>query len=101
YIRSGLISHDNPQLVLSGSYDKTIKLWDLRNNKCNMTIDHGAPVEEVLMFPGGGIVLSAGKQTQINCHCCYYYGGGGGGDVYFNFVCRWSNFKCMGYVCWW
>ncbi|CAJ0634860.1 9956_t:CDS:10 [Entrophospora sp. SA101] len=63
YIRSGLISHDNPQLVLSGSYDKTIKLWDLRNNKCNMTIDHGAPVEEVLMFPGGGIVLSAGGPT--------------------------------------
>lgn len=26
-----------------------------------MSLDHGAPVEQVLMFPGGGVALSAGS----------------------------------------
>ncbi|PKY37387.1 WD40 repeat-like protein [Rhizophagus irregularis] len=60
YVRAGLISNDNPHLVLSGSYDQTVKLWDLRTNTCTMTLTHEMPVEEVLIFPSGGTVISAG-----------------------------------------
>ncbi|OZJ02132.1 hypothetical protein BZG36_04583 [Bifiguratus adelaidae] len=60
YIRSGSISPDDPNLILSGSYDRSIKLFDLRANSCVMTMDHHDPVEDLLMFPGGGVVVSAG-----------------------------------------
>ncbi|ORX62440.1 WD40 repeat-like protein [Hesseltinella vesiculosa] len=60
YIRSGVVSDDNPNLVLTGSYDQTVKLWDMRQDDCVMTMQHGAPVESILMFPGGGAVVSAG-----------------------------------------
>ncbi|KAF9903291.1 snoRNA-binding rRNA-processing protein [Lobosporangium transversale] len=60
YIRSGMVSHDNPHLILSGSYDQTVKLWDMRTQGCVMTMNHGSPVEAVEMFPDGGVVVSAG-----------------------------------------
>ncbi|KAF9412595.1 snoRNA-binding rRNA-processing protein [Podila epigama] len=63
YIRTGMVSHDNPHLILSGSYDQTVKLWDMRTQGCVMTMDHGAPVECVNMFPDGGVVVSAGGPT--------------------------------------
>ncbi|KAF8975634.1 snoRNA-binding rRNA-processing protein [Entomortierella lignicola] len=60
YIRSGMVSYDNPHLILSGSYDQTVKLWDMRTQGCVMTMNHGAPVEAVEMFPDGGVVIAAG-----------------------------------------
>jgi U3 small nucleolar RNA-associated protein 15 len=60
YIRAGLVSAENPNLIVSGSYDQTVKLWDMRSNSCVMTMNHGAPVEDVLMYPGGGAIVSAG-----------------------------------------
>ncbi|KAI9304399.1 WD40-repeat-containing domain protein [Cunninghamella echinulata] len=60
YVRTGVVSDDNPNLILTGSYDQTVKLWDMRQNECVMTMQHGAPVESILSFPGGGAVVSAG-----------------------------------------
>ncbi|KAF9358285.1 snoRNA-binding rRNA-processing protein [Mortierella sp. AD094] len=60
YIRTGMVSRDNPHLILSGSYDQTVKLWDMRTQGCVMTMNHGAPVECVEMFPDGGVVVAAG-----------------------------------------
>ncbi|CAG8645358.1 9270_t:CDS:10, partial [Cetraspora pellucida] len=65
YVRAGLISNDNPHLVLTGSYDQSVKLWDLRTNSCTMTMSHGAPVEDVLIFPGGGMIISAGPTITV------------------------------------
>ena len=45
---------------MTGSYDRSIKLFDVRANHCIATFDHGDPVEDLLMFPGGGVVVSAG-----------------------------------------
>jgi U3 small nucleolar RNA-associated protein 15 len=65
YVRCAQVSSDNASLILSGSYDGTVKLWDIRmaeNDGCAMTMLHGAPVEDVKIFPtgGGGAALSAG-----------------------------------------
>ncbi|RKO83374.1 WD40-repeat-containing domain protein, partial [Blyttiomyces helicus] len=66
YVRAGLTCSDNANLILSGSYDHTVKLWDLRANSCAITMEHKFPVESVLIFPGGGLVASAGgNQLKI------------------------------------
>lgn len=65
YVRTARVSPDNTSLVFSGSYDGTVRLWDARMGEqggCAMEMRHGAPVEDVLLFPtgGGGTALSAG-----------------------------------------
>ncbi len=63
YVRSVLPSPAGTNLILSGSYDHTLKLWDLRSETSVMQMDHGAPVEAVLMFPSGGTCVSAGGHS--------------------------------------
>lgn len=65
YVRSGAVSPDNANLVLSGSYDGTVRLWDARMSERGgeaIRMEHGAPVEDVLIFPtgGGSMAMSAG-----------------------------------------
>ncbi|KAF7292448.1 WD40 repeat-like protein [Mycena chlorophos] len=60
YIRSGQVSTTNPNLVLTGSYDGTVRLFDSRTGHCEMTMGDGdTPVEQVLMFPSGSVVVSS------------------------------------------
>ena len=47
-----------------GSYDHKAKLFDLRTKKSVLTVEHGHPIESVLMFPSGGIFLTAGKMIN-------------------------------------
>ncbi|NXT49617.1 UTP15 protein, partial [Pluvianellus socialis] len=47
-------------VLFVGSYDHTVKLFDARMKSSVMTIDHGQPVESVLLFPSGGLLVSAG-----------------------------------------
>ncbi|KAH9518423.1 snoRNA-binding rRNA-processing protein [Bulinus truncatus] len=60
YIRCGLTSLSSQDLFLTGSYDHTVRLWDARTEQSVLSINHGFPVESVLMFPSGGIFFSAG-----------------------------------------
>ncbi|TPX49459.1 hypothetical protein SeMB42_g01569 [Synchytrium endobioticum] len=60
YVRTAAVLEENPNLIVSGAYDHTLKLWDTRENKCVMTLDHGLPVECVLPFRGGALIASAG-----------------------------------------
>ncbi|WFD22888.1 U3 small nucleolar RNA-associated protein 15 [Malassezia equina] len=65
YVRAGVVSPENPNMILSGSYDSTVRLWDLRMGEHGgeaMRMEHGAPVEDVIIYPtgGSGIAASAG-----------------------------------------
>ncbi|KAK3930171.1 U3 small nucleolar RNA-associated protein 15-like protein [Frankliniella fusca] len=64
YVRAGAVCPSSPDVVLSGSYDRSVRLYDTRTNAPVLNVDHGSPVESVLFLPSGGIFLSAGG-TEI------------------------------------
>ncbi|CAB3235035.1 unnamed protein product [Arctia plantaginis] len=64
YVRAGAASPISPDIILSGSYDHTVKLYDCRSNETVLTVNHGCPVESTLFLPSGGIFISAGG-TEI------------------------------------
>lgn len=60
YIRCGCTSNLNSDVFVTGSYDHTIKVFDARTDQSVMTMEHGQPVESVLLYPSGGLLVSAG-----------------------------------------
>lgn len=60
YVKCGVVSKSSADIFLTGSYDHTAKLFDARTGESVLTVEHGQPVESVLMFPSGGIILTAG-----------------------------------------
>jgi len=64
YIRAGTVCEDNANLLITGSYDHTVKLWDVRSGECTLTINHGSPVESLLVFPGASAIITAGASSN-------------------------------------
>lgn len=60
YIRCGITSKLNKNLFLTGSYDHTVKLFDTRTDRSVLSMDHGQPVESLLLYPSEGLLVSAG-----------------------------------------
>lgn len=60
YVRCGAASPSNSDLWATGSYDHTVRLWDLRSGKSIMKLQHDLPVEAVLFFPSGGLLATTG-----------------------------------------
>jgi U3 small nucleolar RNA-associated protein 15 len=68
YVRCGeFMPGQASNLVVSGSYDQTIRLWDARiPEKAVMTFKHVAAVESVLSMPSGTTILaSADNQIAV------------------------------------
>ncbi|EON68553.1 hypothetical protein W97_07811 [Coniosporium apollinis CBS 100218] len=63
YVRAGAWMPDQSSgLLVSGSYDTTVRLWDPRISGARgsvMTFKHAAPVEAVLPMPGGTTLVAA------------------------------------------
>lgn len=65
-VRTGLVSPTSEHLWISGSHDHTVKVWDTRSLECLATLEHQAPIEDVVMLPGGSILLSAaGNEVKV------------------------------------
>jgi U3 small nucleolar RNA-associated protein 15 len=75
YVRCAIESPSNEHTWISGSYDHTVKLWDVRMPATSlagkkgqrgpscasvMTLEQGAPVESLLAMPNGGLLFAAG-----------------------------------------
>ncbi|KAI1446169.1 WD40 repeat-like protein [Annulohypoxylon stygium] len=67
YVRSGsFMPGTMSNMLVSGSYDATVKLWDPRTPATAvMTFKHAAPIEDVLPLPSGTTVL-ASSENQIS-----------------------------------
>jgi len=64
YVRCGVTASSGSDLLLSGSYDQTVALWDRRTPaKPVLHINHGDPVEDVLLLPGDTMAVSCGGNT--------------------------------------
>lgn len=65
-VRSGIISPSSEHIWASGSHDHTVKMWDTRSQECISTLEHSEPVEDVLILPSGGLLISvAGIEIKI------------------------------------
>eukprot|EP00088_Acartia_fossae_P002046 TRINITY_DN10808_c0_g1_i1.p1 TRINITY_DN10808_c0_g1~~TRINITY_DN10808_c0_g1_i1.p1 ORF type:complete len:516 (-),score=84.01 TRINITY_DN10808_c0_g1_i1:88-1635(-) len=61
YVRCGASMNLSSDLVTSGSYDQTVKIWDRRSGPEPVcTINHGAPVEDLVVLPGDALIVTAG-----------------------------------------
>ncbi|OAV99121.1 hypothetical protein PTTG_02346 [Puccinia triticina 1-1 BBBD Race 1] len=61
YVRAG--DFTGPNLVLSGSYDGQLKLWDDRmeeNGGLAWSLNHDHPIEKILIHPTSTLAISAG-----------------------------------------
>ena len=58
YIRCAMCATQDT--VATGSYDHSLKLWDVRTKEAVMTLEHGSPVEDLTIFLGARMAASAG-----------------------------------------
>lgn len=65
YIRTCDFIPNNPNLLLSGSYDGVVRLFDTRIASVVNEFDHGSPIEDVLGFSLSTIISAGGPQVKI------------------------------------
>ncbi|EDO31974.1 predicted protein [Nematostella vectensis] len=63
YVRTGVASQVTSDIFLTGSYDHTVRMWDRRCNASVNTLDHGAPVECIQVYPNGAMAITAGENV--------------------------------------
>ncbi|XP_043723754.1 protein SLOW WALKER 1 [Telopea speciosissima] len=65
YVRSGFASPASSDMFATGSYDHTVRVWDIRVSSLNsvMEVNHGKPVEDVVFLPSGGLLATAGGNS--------------------------------------
>lgn len=65
-VRAGVISKESPNIWITGSSDHTLKVWDIRTNETVTTIEHNDAIDDILIFPQGGLFASAsGTNVRI------------------------------------
>ena len=63
---SALASSTNGDMLVSGSHDNSIKIWNVRNLKNSVTLrGHSAPVISLSVSPNGKLLASAGEDNKV------------------------------------
>ena len=76
YVRAGCISPTSSDLIVSGSYDHSVYIWDKRITGSNPvhTIMHGCPVESVMILPSGTMLVTAGgNDVKVTSHHIFFF----------------------------
>lgn len=60
YVRCGSVNPSSSDLWATGAYDHMVRLWDLRTSTSILQLQHGKPLEDVLFYPSGGLLVTAG-----------------------------------------
>lgn len=65
YVRCGDGSPASDDMFVTGSYDHTVRVWDVRvsSGSSVMEVNHGKSVEDVIYLPSGGLIATAGGNT--------------------------------------
>ena len=61
YVRCVAFKPDNPNIVVSGSYDETIKTWDITSGSCLSTLREHTDVVRSVFFSSDGKKLTSGS----------------------------------------
>jgi WD40 repeat protein len=65
WIRSCTVSPDNLYIV-SGSNDKTLKVWDFKTGNCNMTLNgHSGRVNSCAVSPNNRYIISGSDDNTL------------------------------------
>ncbi len=65
WVRSLTISSDG-KWIASGGHDTTVKIWDIMNGECRMTLKgHTANVKSVAITPDGRLIVSGSDDRSI------------------------------------
>ena len=73
YVRAMAMAPSSHDILATGGYDHTCKIWDARTHKATMSMNHGAPVESIAFFPSESLVITAGGSHL----CCWDLFSGG------------------------
>ena len=65
YVRSGCYLPGQEDMIVSGSYDQTVRLWDTRQQRSAMTFKHAAPIETILPLSNSTIASASGNECNI------------------------------------
>lgn len=63
FVRSGVLNPTSAHMLVTGSYDHTVRVWDVNSPSSIMTLKHANPVEDVVLLPGGGLLATASANT--------------------------------------
>lgn len=63
YVRRGVAHATDANIFCSASYDHSSKLFDSRCDASVSTFDHEAPVESVVLYPSGRLMVTAGATS--------------------------------------
>lgn len=63
YVKALAVCESSSSLILAGSYDGFIRLYDCQKKELILSLNHGSPVEAIILASDGRIAISAGANV--------------------------------------